>query len=330
MHRDLTLDDRGLQTRARALVDRVLAPLEHETDDHGSLPERHWAAVKDAVRAHNLNAINHRREHGGQGLSLFQQTLVNEQLGRLTCGLYATVWHPAIPLARGTPQQIEKYLVPTCRGEIRDCFAITEEGAGSDPRQVRTAALPRAGGWLLTGRKWHVTSFSGAAYIIVHAHANGDPEKPTLFLVEKSRAGIRHVRSPKYMHTWPFDHAEIEFDEVRLEPEDMLGEVGQGFELTKEWFIETRLTIAARWLARLREQPRWPRISRARGSNMVAGLSISRPSSSCWPIPLRRLWPRRLWSIEWPGSLTAESMAPQHIALLLPQSSIAARWRVGS
>ena len=190
MHRDLTLDDRGLQTRARALVDRVLAPLEHETDDHGSLPERHWAAVKDAVRAHNLNAINHRREHGGQGLSLFQQTLVNEQLGRLTCGLYATVWHPAIPLARGTPQQIEKYLVPTCRGEIRDCFAITEEGAGSDPRQVRTAALPRAGGWLLTGRKWHVTSFSGAAYIIVHAHANGDPEKPTLFLVEKSRAGI--------------------------------------------------------------------------------------------------------------------------------------------
>lgn len=246
MYRDLTADDRALQARARALVDRVLTPLERETDEHGSLPERHWAAVKDAVRSHQLNAINHRREHGGQGLSLFQQTLVNEELGRLTCGLYATVWHPAIPLAGGTPQQIEKFLIPSCRGEIRDCFAITEEGAGSDPRQVETAALRRGGYWLLSGRKWHVTSFSGAAYIIVHAHAEGDPDKPTLFLVDKSSPGVRHLRSPKYMHSWPFDHAEIEFDEVRIEPDRMLGEVGQGFELTKQWFVETRLTIAAR------------------------------------------------------------------------------------
>jgi acyl-CoA dehydrogenase len=246
VNHDLLPGDLAIRAKARALADDVLMPLEQETDQHGSLPRAHWARVKDEVLAHGLNAINHRAEHGGQGLSLFQQALVNEQLGRLTCGLYATVWHPAIPLARGTPAQIERFLRPTCRGELRDCFAITEEGAGSDPRRVRTAAHARAGGWALTGRKWHVTSFSGADYIIVHAHVDGDADKPTLFLVDKDLPGVRHVRSPKYMHTWPFDHAELQFDDVLLTRHEMLGEVGQGFDLTKEWFVETRLTIAAR------------------------------------------------------------------------------------
>ncbi len=246
MRHDLQQGDLEVQARARALADTVLMPLEQESDEHGSLPQRRWAMVKDAVRAHGLNAINHGTEHGGQGLSLFQQTLVNEQLGRLTCGLYATVWHPAIPLARGTPAQIERYLLPTCKGQLRDCFAITEEAAGSDPRLVQTVARGQEGGWVLTGRKWHVTSFSGADYVIVHAHVDGDPDKPTLFLVDKTLPGVRHVRSPKYMHTWPFDHAELQFDGVRLTKQEMLGEVGQGFDLTKEWFVETRLTIAAR------------------------------------------------------------------------------------
>ena len=97
MNHDLLPGDLAIRAKARALADDVLLPLEQESDEHGSLPQRHWARVKDAVRAHGLNAINHRTEHGGQGLSLFQQVLVDEQLGRLTCGLYATVWHPAIP-----------------------------------------------------------------------------------------------------------------------------------------------------------------------------------------------------------------------------------------
>jgi acyl-CoA dehydrogenase len=119
---------------------------------------------------------------------------VNEQLGRLTCGLYATVWHPAIPLARGTPAQIDRYLLPTCKGQLRDCFAITEKAAGSDPCLVQTAAHGQDGGWVLAGRKSHVTSFSGADYVIVHAHVDGDPDKPTLFLVDKTLPGVRHVR----------------------------------------------------------------------------------------------------------------------------------------
>src|SRR5262249_11946686 len=93
--------------------------------------------------------------------------------------------------------------------------------------------------------KWFVTSFDACDYIIVHAHLDGDPDKPTLVLVDRATPGIRHIRSPGFMHDYIFDHAELRFEGVEVSVDQMLGQVGQGFELTKEWFVETRLQIAA-------------------------------------------------------------------------------------
>jgi alkylation response protein AidB-like acyl-CoA dehydrogenase len=80
----------------------------------------------------------------------------------------------------------------------------------------------------------------------VHAHVDGDPSKATIFLVDKGAPGVRLVRSPAYMHTFVFEHPIFAFDDVRLDDDAILGEVGQGFELTKDWFVEERLMIGAR------------------------------------------------------------------------------------
>ena len=116
---------------------------------------------------------------------------------------------------------------------------------GSDPRLVKTTAVAKRGGYELSGEKWFVTSANAADVILVHAHVDGDPGKPTLFIVEKNQPGVNLKRAPKFMHNYVFEHWEIVFDRVRLAPDRILGGVGQGLELTKDWFTETRLELCA-------------------------------------------------------------------------------------
>ncbi|HWO69620.1 MAG TPA: acyl-CoA dehydrogenase [Actinomycetota bacterium] len=242
----LTREDRELQERARAFTEEVLFPLELECEEgNGLSPERH-AEVKRKVLEWGFNAINHAREDGGQGFDLFQQVLIEEEWGKATGCLWDLPWRPSIPLAAGTEEQKERYLRPACRGERRDAYAITEAGAGSDPTMVRTTARWDGEAWVLDGTKWHVTAGDVADFLLVHAHVDGDPGKPTVFLVDKDLPGVRIVRTPRYMHTFVFEHPIFAFEGVRLPPEAVLGEVGQGYELTKDWFVEERLMIGAR------------------------------------------------------------------------------------
>jgi alkylation response protein AidB-like acyl-CoA dehydrogenase len=247
---DLRLSDkqRDLKRRARRFFDEVLEPLELLVDEQGHLPQDKRPAVKEAVLAHGMNAINHIKDYGGQGLGLLEQSLVNEELGRATCGLWAVAWQPANCLAQGSEAQIDRYLAPSCRGERRACYAVSEPGAGSDPRMIRTTAERVTGGYRLSGEKWFVTSYDAADYMIVQAHVDGDSDKPTLFLVDKDAVGITHLRSPRFMHSFVFDHAELLLEGVEVGDEAVLGDVGAGYELTKDWFVEARLQIAGHCL----------------------------------------------------------------------------------
>jgi alkylation response protein AidB-like acyl-CoA dehydrogenase len=245
---DLTLsnDDRELQAEARGFTDRVLIPLEDECEEHDGLTPESAASAKQAVLDHRFNAINHATADGGQGHDLFSQMLIEEQWGRATGALWDLPWRPAIPLTVATEEQRDRFLRPACRGERRDAYAITEESAGSDPTMVRTRATRGGDGWILNGEKWHVTSGDVADFFLVHGHVDGDPAKATIFLVDKEADGVRIVRTPRYMHTFVFEHPIVAFDDVRLGDDAILGEIGQGFELTKDWFVEERLMIGAR------------------------------------------------------------------------------------
>jgi acyl-CoA dehydrogenase len=238
--------DRELQSRARAFADEVLIPLELECEEHDGLSADSHARAKAAVLEWGFNAINHAPEDGGRGHDLFEQALIEEQWGRATGALWDIPWRPSIPLATATEAQKDEYLRPACRGERRDAYAITEEEAGSDPAMVRTSARRDGDGWVLAGEKWHVTSGDVADFLLVHAHVDGDPAQPTVFLVDKALDGVRVVRTPKYMHTFVFEHPIVAFEDVRVGADKVLGEVGGGYELTKDWFVEERLMIGAR------------------------------------------------------------------------------------
>ncbi len=247
---DLSLPSEALnwRRRAKAFAEECLFPHEIELEMQGSLPAATLDRLRRAVREHGLNGVNHAREVGGQGCSQLELALIGEELGKATGALWAIVPHPAVALKHGAPRQIEDYLRPSCLMERRACVAVTDPGAGSDPRMVRTHADRRDGRFVLNGEKWFVTSGDVADYLIVHANVDGDPDLPTLFLVDKATPGVRIAREPKFTHTYVFGHPEFVFENVEVGEDGVLGAVGGGLDLTKDWFVEARLQIAANTL----------------------------------------------------------------------------------
>ena len=246
---ELTPAQRELQARARRFVEESLMPYELMCEEQNGLPPAVLSDLKGRVLASGLNAINMPKELGGGGYSVFEQVLVEEQLGAATNALWDVVFRPANVLIHGTETQRREYLVPSIKGERRYAFAVTEEGAGSDATAIQTTAMPRGDGYVINGEKWFVTVGDIADFLIVLAAVPaGDERRLTLFLVDKDTPGVRIKRMPRYMHTFVFEHPEFIFEDVYAPAEKILGEVGQGMELTREWFTEERLFIGARCL----------------------------------------------------------------------------------
>ncbi|MFG2606267.1 acyl-CoA dehydrogenase family protein [Streptomyces sp. NPDC048514] len=243
---DFRLTPRQVQLKAdaRALTD-LIAGYELQCEENNGLPADAHAKIRDAVLESGLQAVNMPAEWGGAGLTIAEQVTVQEELGRLTGALWDMVWRPANALRFCTPEQRERFLIPVIRGERRDCYAVTEPGAGSDPQNLATTATKNDLGWVLDGEKWFVTVGDHADFMIVLAAA-GPERAPTLFLVDKDTPGIEMTRVPRWMHTFVYEHPEFTFTGVQVGDDAVLGGIGEGYDITRSWFTEERLMIAAR------------------------------------------------------------------------------------
>lgn len=237
---------RQLELRERAgTLTKELMDFEEPCERDGGLSPTDMTRIRELVLEAELGAVNMPVEWGGGGLTVLERAIVEEQLGQLTNALGDTVWRPPNALRRCTPAQRARYLEPAIRGEMLGCVAVTEEHAGSDSRAIATVAVPDGDGWLLSGEKWFATRGDIADFVIVLALAL--PERsPTLFLVDTNLDGFAVKRVPAYMHTGVFNHAQIALDRVHVGPGQVLGEVGDGHQITQDWFVEERLLIGAR------------------------------------------------------------------------------------
>ena len=121
-----------LQARARAFVDGWLIPYEETAERNGGrIPEEIRTGIIEAAKEVGLNGGRHAKEHGGQGWSASEWFLVQEQYGRSTNALHWWVPDGYNVLEAGSPEQIERYLVPSIDGRILISYAVTEELAGS-------------------------------------------------------------------------------------------------------------------------------------------------------------------------------------------------------
>jgi acyl-CoA dehydrogenase len=248
---ELSAADLEVQARARAFADELI-PLEVAAElAGGELPKEVVAAHKARAIELGLFATNMPVEFGGQGCTALQQVLVQEQVGRVTNAL---AWVAATPPSWlppvATAYQLERFVLPTVRGEREECYAITEESAGSDVDGIVATARRDGDGYLLTGCKWHVTSFNTADYAFFQAKLVGGEHdgEHAMFLVDLPSPGVTVLRTPAYSHTISHQHPIVSFADVRVPASHLVGAEGDGMAFAYEWFRFERLMVAARCL----------------------------------------------------------------------------------
>jgi len=243
--------DLRIQARARTFADEII-PFEVEAEmNGGDLPKDVVAGHKARAIELGLFATNMPRELGGAGCTSLQQVLVQEQVGRVTNAL---AWVAATPPSWlpevATAYQLERFVLPTVRGEREECYAITEESAGSDVDGIVATARRDGDEYVLDGEKWHVTSFNTADYAFFQGKLVGGEHdgEHAMFMVDLPSPGVTVVRTPAYTHTISHHHPIVRFSEVRVPAAHLVGAEGDGMSFAYEWFRFERIMVAARCL----------------------------------------------------------------------------------
>ncbi len=251
----------GIRLKVRRLMDEVVRP-SWESTDHDDR-----AAVRDTVIRLRRTArhdwglwLPHMpAEWGGMGLGPTAMAAVSAEAAKVPIGPFVinaqapdegnqhTLEH------WGTPAQKEAYLRPLCEGRIRSCFAMTEpEVAGSDPTLIRTHAYRDGDEWVINGHKWFISGAHGAAFAILIARTEDDPELPqaanSAFIVDLPSEGWEVVRD---VHTMAgsHNHCEIRITDLRVPHANMLGGRGTGHLLGQYRLGPARLAHCMRWIA---------------------------------------------------------------------------------
>ncbi len=241
---ELSPELKQLQAKALRFVDEELIPHELEVDEKRALPEETRKRIRERAVADGLWPMNVPKQLGGLGSSVLAQVIAQEEAGRATNHLWGYVGGPYNALQRCNESQRKKYLEPALRGEWTASYAVTEPGAGSDTHNLKTTAVKKGDRWVINGEKWFVSGGEKGLAVIVHTVTG--PGEQTLFLVDHGTPGMRIQRLPRFMNRSEDEHAEIVFENCEVSEAQMLGKRGEADAISKAWFREERLHIAAR------------------------------------------------------------------------------------
>ena len=247
----LTDEQRSIVQVTRAFVERELYPHEEEVEQTGVLrPALRDEIAQKAIRA-GLYAANMPDEVGGAGLDTVTWVLFEKELGRANYALHSAVGRPSNILLAGTDAQKERYLLPCVRGERRDCMAMTEPGAGSDLRGMRTKATRDGDGWRIKGTKHFISHADESDFVIMYARTEDTPDGKAIstFLVDFDTPGVEVHDGYRNVSHRGYTNSIIDFD-CHVPGDALLGEEGTGFDLAGTWLGSTRLQVAASCLGR--------------------------------------------------------------------------------
>ncbi len=247
----------SIRKEIKDFIQNEIIPLEKHYDyQKGRMPEEINQQARAKVKSAGVWTPHLPKSEGGLGLDQIGTCIIFSEIGRSPIAPYMfncdapDEGNMHLLSIAATAKQKELILQPLCKGEIRTAFAMTEPspGAGSDPTSLQTNAEKVGDKYILNGRKWYCTGANGAKFLIVMAKVNGSFRKTTMFLVPTDAKGYTMVREIELMGSHgPGGHCELNFENVEI-PEDMvLGRVAEGFRLSQERLGPARLTHCMRW-----------------------------------------------------------------------------------
>ena len=246
-----TAEHEMLREQVRRFVETEVKPNGQAWEEQGFTPR------EILVRMGELGflGIRYAAEYGGSELDTIATVVLAEELGRSTFSGFAITVLVHTDMASvhiahaGSTEQKRAHMADIVAGRKICAVAVTEPGAGSDVKGIRTRARRDGDDYVLDGSKTYITNGVLADLYCVAAKTGGEGERPSrsvsIFLVEKGNPGLRVGRALD-KHGWrSSDTAELFFEDCRVPASSLLGQEGQGFYAIMRNFQNERTVIGA-------------------------------------------------------------------------------------
>lgn len=237
MNFDLSDEQRMLAETARRVGEKFGLDYWREKDGAGAFPSEIWQEICDA----GLCGVAVPEAYGGSGLGMLELAICVESLCAAGGGVTLSqmfMLNPVfggVTLSRlGTDEQKAAMLPGLVDGSIMFAMGLTEPNAGSNTLEVQTFAAADGDGWRLTGQKVWITAVPQAHKLLVIARtktlaeAKGKTDGLSLFVIDREREGLTHQSIDK-LGTRTLPSSFIFFDNVRIEPSELVGTLHNGF-----------------------------------------------------------------------------------------------------
>ena len=251
MYDQTTQAQEELRAKVRQFAEAEIKPIAFKLDKENQFPTE---AVKELGKM-GLMGIPYEKKYGGAGLDVLSYAIAVEELARVDGGagviLSAHTSLGTFPIAAfGTEEQKKKYLPDLCSGKKIGAFGLTEPNAGSDAGGTETTAEDKGDHWLLNGEKIFITNGGVADTYVVFAVTTPDigTRGISAFIVEKGWEGFTFEEHYDKMGIRSSATCQLNFNNVKIPKENLLGKEGQGFKIAMATLDGGRIGIAAQAL----------------------------------------------------------------------------------
>ena len=246
-----TEEQEMMRKMVREFAQNEIAPFV-ERMEKGEFPRE----ILNKMAELGLMGITIPEEYGGAGMDFTSYIIAIHEISKVsaTVGVILSV-HTSVGtnpiLYFGTEEQKKKYVPKLASGEYLGAFCLTEPGAGSDAKSLKTKAVREGDYYILNGSKVFITNGGEADTYIVFARTN--PDEPgskgiSAFIVEKDTPGFIIGKDEKKMGLHGSRTVQISLEDAKVPAENLLGEEGQGFKIAMANLDVGRIGIAAQSL----------------------------------------------------------------------------------
>ncbi|MFC7398983.1 acyl-CoA dehydrogenase family protein [Chelatococcus sp. GCM10030263] len=243
----ITETHQEIRRTARRFAEEVIRPRAEALDHDEAFP----ADIYWQMGQLGLFGITVPAEMGGAGLDALGYALVMEELSRGyasiadQCGLYELIG--TLLSLHGTDAQRERWLGPLLAAELKPAYCLTEAEAGSDLSNLKTFADKTADGWRLTGSKlWiHNAPVADVGFVLARTDKEAGKRGMSIFIVPFDAPGVSRGPKEHKMGQRASQVGALQFDDVRLPADALLGTEGRGFHIMMGALDKGRIGIAA-------------------------------------------------------------------------------------
>ncbi|GAC1435567.1 MAG: acyl-CoA dehydrogenase [Solirubrobacteraceae bacterium] len=229
----------------RQIAAERIAPRAAEIDERAEYP---WD-IRKLLGEQDVLGLPFPSEYGGTGTGTLMLNIAVEEIAK-ACASSALILMVqelgTLPIQLfGTEEQKQRYLPSCASGERSPAFALSEPEAGSDPGGMITRAEPDGDNWIINGTKNWITNLGVADFYIVFAVTDRETRRITAFIVDADAAGFSVGKLEHKLGIRGSPTGQPIFEDVRVGPEAVLGEVGRGLSVALATLERTRLGAAA-------------------------------------------------------------------------------------